>query len=122
FLAAVLVAGFVPALAGAASSAATVTTGAAVAASPAPRSGPKYKVLVLTPTDASKADKTGVQRLRQSGLDRGFTILATSDTSVVNAEELPQFRAVAFLNTKGNLLTDAQQDAFETYFHAGGGF
>ena len=122
FLIAALVAGLVPALASAASSAASVATASAATTAPPPRSGPKYKVLVITPADASKADRTGVQRLRQIGLDRGFTIEATTDPSLVNPVDLPRFRAVAFLNTKGNLLTDAQQDAFETYFHAGGGF
>ena len=55
------------------------------------------------PTPA-RPTRPGVQRLRQIGLDRGFTIEATSDASVVNAEDLPRFRAVAFLNTKGDLL------------------
>ena len=122
FLVAVLVAGLVPALASAASSAASVATASAATTTPPPRSGPKYKVLVITPADASKADRTGVQRLRQIGLDRGFTIETSTDASLVNPVDLPRFRAVAFLNTRGNLLTDAQQNAFETYFHAGGGF
>ena len=63
-----------------------------------------------------------MQQLRQLGLDRGFTLEVTGDTSVVTAADLAKYRAVAFLNTTGDYLTDAQQAAFEAYFGAGGGF
>ena len=63
-----------------------------------------------------------MQQLRQLGLDRGFTLEVTGDTSVVTAAQLANYRAVVFLNTKGDYLTDAQQAAFEAYFGAGGGF
>jgi type 1 glutamine amidotransferase len=99
----------------------TAQTAAAPAATP-PRAGPKHKLLVLMPATASKADKNGVAQLRQLGLDRGFTLQSTSDMSVVNPTDLAKFRVVAFLNTTGDLLTDAQQTAFEAYFRAGGGF
>jgi PKD repeat protein len=123
--AAALVAGLVPATTGASSAATTATpdsSAAAASAATAQRAGPKYKVLVLTPAKLTKADRTGLQQLRQLGLDRGFTLEATSDTTIVNAADLAGFRAVGFLNTTGDLLTDGQQVAFEAYFHAGGGF
>lgn len=95
---------------------------AAVPAATNPRAGRKYKVLVLHPTTLSRADRTGIQQLRQIGLGRGFIIEATSDYSLVTAAELEKYRAVAFLNTSGDILTDAQQEAYEDYFRAGGGF
>jgi PKD repeat protein len=119
FLALALALGIAPAVS---SIATTAANGASAATSPPTRSGPKYKVLVLVPANLSKAAKTGVQQLRQLGLDRGFTLESTSDTSVVTTANLAQYRAVAMLNTTGDLLTGAQQDAFEAYFHAGGGF
>src|SRR6476660_1996523 len=117
--AAVLVAGLLPLLAPATADAAPGS--AAAPSATADRAVPKYKILVLMPAGASKAEKTGVQQLRQLGLDRGFTLEATDDTSVVNTAQLMNYRAVAFLNTKGNYLTDAQQSAVESYYGAGGG-
>jgi PKD repeat protein len=120
--AAALVAGLVPAASSATSATTTETSATAASDGTVQRAGPKYKVLVLTPAKLAKADKTGLQQLRQLGLDRGFTLEATSDTTVVNAADLARFRAVGFLNTTGDLLTAAQQTAFEAYFRAGGGF
>jgi len=121
FAAAALIAGLVPAAG--ITTAGAVTAGSASAATAASdRSGPKYKVLVLVPANFTKAQKTGVQELRQRGLDENFTIEVTSDTSLVSAANLPKYRSVVFLNTTGDYLTDAQQDAFEAYFRAGGGF
>ena len=117
--AAVLLAGLLPLLAPAAAGAAPGRAAAATAT--ADRSGPKYKVLVLVSASYSKAEKTGVQQLRQLGLDRGFTLDVTGDTSVVTAAQLATYRSVVFLNTTGDYLTDAQQSAFQAYFGAGGG-
>jgi PKD repeat protein/type 1 glutamine amidotransferase len=70
----------------------------------------------------SKTQKTRVQELRQLLLDRDIIIEVTDDTSLVTAANLAKYRAVVFLNTTGDYLTNAQQDAFEAYFAAGGGF
>src|SRR5829696_2543887 len=119
--AAALVAGLVPATD--TMTAGAVTVGPASAASAAPDLvGPKYKVLVLVSAAFSKTQKSGVQALRQRLLDENFTLEVTSDTSLVSAANLTKYRSVVFLNTTGNYLTDAQQDAFEAYFRAGGGF
>ena len=119
--AAALVAGLVPSLAGS-PTAAALTSSASADSSDAIRSGPKYKVLVLVSATYSKVQKTRVQELRQLGLDRGYTLEVTTDTSLVTEANLAKYRAVVFLNTTGDYLTDAQQDAFEAYFRAGGGF
>jgi hypothetical protein len=118
--AAVLVAGLLPLLAPATADAAPES--AAAPTETVLRDGPKYKVLLLVSAGYSKAEKTGVQQLRQLGLDRGFTLEVTGDTSVVTAANLAKYRAVVFLNTKGDFLTGAQQSAFESYYGAGGGF
>src|SRR5215210_3630455 len=118
--AAALIAGVVPATAG--STTAAAGSAAHAAAVTADRSGPKYKVLILVSSSYSKTQKTGVQELRQRGLEENFTIEVTSDTSLVTAENLAKYRSVVFLNTTGDYLTNAQQGAFEAYFRAGGGF
>ena len=51
-----------------------------------------------------------------------FTVQITDDPRKFDADHLSQFRAVVFLNTSGDALTDDQQAAFEDYYHAGGGF
>ena len=122
FAGAALVAGLVPATAGSTTAAAGFAAPAAAVSADADRSGPKYKVLVLVSSSYTKTQKAGVQELRQRGLDENFTIEVTSDTSLVTAASLAKYRSVVFLNTTGDYLTNAQQDAFEAYFRAGGGF
>src|SRR5215210_668301 len=118
--AAALIAGVVPATAG--STTAAAGSAAHAAAVTADRSGPKYKLLILVSSSYSKTQKTGVQELRQRGLEEDFTIEVTSDTSLVSEANLAKYRSVVFLNTTGDYLTNAQQGAFEAYFAAGGGF
>ena len=120
FAAAALVAGLVPATAGSTTAAAGLAAPAAAVTED--RAGPKYKVLVLVTATYSKTQKTRVQELRQLALDRDIIIEVTDDTSLVTEANLAKYRAVVFLNTTGDYLTNAQQDAFEAYFAAGGGF
>ncbi len=60
--------------------------------------------------------------IRDLGKQLRFTVQVTDDPQKFDAEHLAQYRAVVFLNTSGDVLTDDQQAAFEEYYHAGGGF
>jgi cytochrome c len=81
---------------------------------------PEYRVLVFT---AEGGDQQSVNTIRQLGRAGGFSVIASPDPELFNAESLARFRAVVFLNTgAGDVLGDAQQAAFEQYFSAGGGF
>ncbi|WP_446216365.1 ThuA domain-containing protein [Micromonospora sp. IBHARD004] len=86
--------------------------------------GIEYKVLVFTKsTDGNgAATSAGVQAIQQLGRDRRFTVEVTDDARKFDEPHLKQFRAVVFLNTAGDVLTDTQQAAFEQYYRDGGGF
>jgi cytochrome c len=80
-------------------------------------------VLVFTPRDGDATATAGIKAIRDLGKSNGFSVVATTDPARFNADGLARFRAVVFLNTPaGDVLTDAQQAAFERYFADGGGF
>ena len=91
---------------------------------PTTASAQGYKVLVATSTEdeLSAAGIAAIQAVASSG---GFTVTAPSPAAVggeFTPANLAQYDAVIFLNTTGDLLTDAQQEAFEEYYTEGGGF
>ncbi|HEX6682134.1 MAG TPA: ThuA domain-containing protein [Candidatus Limnocylindrales bacterium] len=94
-------------------------------AEPIPDSaGMQYKVLVFTRTAGTPVASTsaGVEAIRQLGNELRFSTHVTADPSKFDEAHLKQFRVVVFINTTGDVLTDAQQAAFEAYFRDGGGF
>jgi type 1 glutamine amidotransferase len=52
----------------------------------------------------------------------GMTADTTRDASVFTDENLKKYKVVVFLNTTGDVLDSAQQEAFVRFIHAGGGF
>jgi type 1 glutamine amidotransferase len=52
----------------------------------------------------------------------GFRVTATEDSSAFETEKLARYRVVVFLNTTGDVLDEAQQDALRAYVEGGGGF
>ncbi|MFE9313095.1 ThuA domain-containing protein [Streptomyces sp. NPDC088353] len=95
----------------------------AAAAAPGSR-GMQYRVLVFTKSTGGDpaATAAGVGAIRQLGDQLRFAVQVTDDARKFDQEHLKQYRAVIFLNTSGDVLTTAQQDAFEAYYRAGGGF
>jgi cytochrome c len=106
--------------------AACVVLGAAVVlglpsaapAAPAPSQGVAYKVLVFTKTAGEQHASTsaGVSALRALGKQHRFTVVETDEASKFDDAHLAQYRAVVFLNTSGDVLSDAQEAAFQRYF------
>jgi len=96
----------------------------AQAASTVDSSGMQFKVLVFTKAVAERHTSTaaGVAAIRQLGTELRFTVEVTDDGRKFDEPHLKQFRAVVFLNTSGDVLTDTQQAAFEAYYRDGGGF
>ena len=83
-----------------------------------------YKVLVVTSTQ-DEVSTAGVAAIQAAAASGGFTVTAPAPADVgaqFTPANLEQYGAVVFLNTTGDLLTDAQQSAFEGYFREGGGF
>ncbi|MFG2352105.1 ThuA domain-containing protein [Streptomyces sp. NPDC048521] len=82
------------------------------------------RVLVFSKTAGFRHDSIpeGVAAVRQLGESGGFTVDATEDASTFTPSTLRRYDAVVFLSTTGDVLDDAQQDAFEDYIHHGGGY
>ncbi|WP_084645658.1 ThuA domain-containing protein [Marinimicrobium agarilyticum] len=64
----------------------------------------------------------GVEAVTTLVEQRGLTPVATADASVFTDEQLQTMAAVVFVNTRGDVLNEQQQLAFERYIQAGGGF
>jgi cytochrome c len=98
---------------------------AAAASAPPPSSTkPTYRVFVFTKAAAEShaSTKDGVAAIRELGKANNFAVETSDETDKFVPNQLARYRAVVFLNTSGDVLTNAQQTAFEEYFHAGGGF
>ncbi|MGH3475898.1 MAG: ThuA domain-containing protein [Nocardioidaceae bacterium] len=94
------------------------------AAPPPDSDGIQYRVLVFTKSAGGQhpATTAGVAAIRALGEEHRFAVQVTSDARKFDQTHLKQYRAVIFLNTSGDVLTTAQQNAFEAYFADGGGF
>lgn len=64
----------------------------------------------------------GTRAIIEMGKKEGFNADTTSDAAWFTESTLKKYNAVIFLNTTGNVLNAAQQNAFERYIQAGGGF
>ncbi len=82
------------------------------------------RVLVFSKTEGFRhaSIETGVESLRKLGEEHGFAVDATEDAAAFTENNLKNYRAVIFLNTTGDVLNPAQQDEFERYIQAGGGY
>jgi cytochrome c len=63
--------------------------------------------------------KAAILKLAQ---ENGFAVDTTEDAGAFTSKNLARYAAVVFLNTTGDVLDDAQQDDFERYIQAGGGY
>src|SRR5690606_33620854 len=66
--------------------------------------------------------EAGQQALLKLGAANQFNIDTTEDASVFDEENLKNYHAVVFLNTTGDVLDPYQQNSFERYIQAGGGY
>jgi cytochrome c len=89
-----------------------------------PGADPLENVLVFSETAGfrhSSIDE-GITAIQELGAANDFEVDATEDSTAFTTTNLAQYDAVVFLSTTGDVLTDEQQDAFESYIQAGGGF
>jgi cytochrome c len=82
------------------------------------------RVLVFSKTAAFRHASIGAgqQAFFRMGKAHGFAVDTTEDATRFNEENLKSYRAVVFLNTTGDVLNEQQQNAFERYIQAGGGY
>lgn len=82
------------------------------------------RVLVFSKTEGYRheAIPTGIRMMHELGKAHGFAVTATEDAGAFTAERLSGVAAVVFLNTTGDVLGAAQEEAFREYVEGGGGF
>ena len=99
---------------------------AAAAAAPPSDKDKRYDVLVLTESrsasDTHSSTAAGVNAIKEAGRAGAFKVTeAAQSAGAFTEESLENYRAVVFLNTTGDVLSDNEQLAFEHYFRQGGG-
>jgi cytochrome c len=82
------------------------------------------RVLVFSKTAGFRHSSIGVgiAAIKKLGQENGFSVDATEDAGAFTSKNLARYRAVVWLNTTGDVLDAAQQDDFERYIQAGGGY
>lgn len=82
------------------------------------------KVLVYTKTLGwrHQSIETGVKTFKTFGETHHFEVVHTEDSLHFVNTSLPQYDAIIFLNTTGNVLDAKGQQAFEKYIQGGGSF
>ena len=82
------------------------------------------RVLVFSKTEGFRHDSipAGIAAIEEMGTNNDFAVDATEDATAFTDANLAQYDAVIFLSTTGDVLNQAQQDAFERYIQAGHGY
>ena len=82
------------------------------------------RLLVFSKTEGFRhaSIEDGKKALLQLGEEHSVQVDTTEDASMFTEATLQDYDAVIFLSTTGDVLNDAQQDAFMRYIQAGGGY
>ena len=82
------------------------------------------RVLVFSKTAGFRhaSIEVGKTALQKMGTEKGFAVDTTEDATVFTEKNLKRYRCVVWLSTTGNVLNPEQQNAFERYMQAGGGY
>jgi type 1 glutamine amidotransferase len=83
-----------------------------------------YQILIFYKTVESrhKSIEVAVSAVDSMAKVEGFLTISTDDAEYITENNLQKFKVVIFLNTSGDVLSLDQQQAFQKYIHAGGGF
>ena len=101
-----------------------ITLAVSLLASTALLSQIQPRVLVFSKTagyrhSSIEAGKTAFQKM---ALEKGFALDTSEKATVFTEDNLKRYRCVVWLSTTGNVLNPEQQNAFERYIQAGGGY
>ncbi len=95
-------------------------------AAPAAAADAPFSILVFSKTGAGAfrhdSIPVGIEALRKIGPENGFTVVASEDPAVISATTLKAFQVVVFLSTTGDILDNAQKQAFIAWYQAGHGW
>ena len=84
----------------------------------------KFNVLVFSKTEGFRhtSIEAGKIALKKMADEKGFNVDFTEDANQFVTNNLKKYNAVVWLNTTGDVLDPDQQDEFERYIQAGGGY
>lgn len=99
-----------------------VATGGAAAQGATTASPPRILVFSKTAGYRHSSIETGAAAIKTLGASNGFAVDATEDATAFSDRNLKRYRAVVFLSTTGDVLNPTQENAFERYIQAGGGY
>lgn len=82
------------------------------------------KILVFSKTAGFRhaSIEDGQQALFKLGKEMGVAVDTTEDARFFSNSRLKEYAVVVFLNTTGDVLDEAQEDAFEAYIQSGGAY
>ena len=86
--------------------------------------GETLSVLIFTRTEgfAHASIPDGVAMIEDIGLEEGHTVEVTEETTLFTPASLTLYDVVVWLSTTGDVLDTPEQDAFEGFIQAGGGY
>ena len=81
-------------------------------------------VLVFSKTAGFRHDSIpdGIAMVQQIAQDNGYTVTASEDSSLFTTANLANYSTIVFMNTTGDVFTDAQKATFKSYIENGGGY
>jgi cytochrome c len=84
----------------------------------------KLNVLVFSKTAGFRHESigAGTKALTKMAKEKGFTVSFTEDAAQFNNLNLAKYKVVIFLNTTGDILNKDQEQCFERFIQAGGGY
>ncbi|KAI5865206.1 glycosyl hydrolase [Durotheca rogersii] len=88
-------------------------------------SSEKFAVLIFSKTAGYRHESiaAGIEAIQRLGTSSGaFTVDASEDAFLINAENLSRYAVVIFLQTSGNFLDGEQLAGLQAYVRSGGGF
>lgn len=82
------------------------------------------RVLVFSKTAGFRHTSitVGKAALQKMGTEKGFAVDTTEDATAFTETNLKRYQCIIWLSTTGNVLNPMQQNAFERYIQAGGGY
>lgn len=84
----------------------------------------KPRVLIFSKTAGfhHQSIAVGIPAIIKLGQKNNFDVDTTTNAALFTLQNLKKYKAVIFLSTTGDVLSDEQQAAFEQYIKQGGGF
>ena len=82
------------------------------------------RVLVFSKTAEFRHESIAAGKLafEKMAKEKGFAVDFSEDASIFSEAKLKKYNAITFLSTTGDILNEEQQNVFERYIQAGGGY